>query len=82
MQQQLKNSGNNASVPQSKQGIQQQQQPVEEKSVVKKTKPNIKSTTMKKKWSHDVSKVSAKVMKQCSFEGSNGAVKGGVCDTT
>jgi nitrite reductase/ring-hydroxylating ferredoxin subunit len=73
MQQQLKNSGNNASVPRSKQGM-QQQQPVEEKSVVKKTKPNIKSPTMKKKWNHDVSKVSAKVM---SFEGSNGAVKGG-----
>jgi hypothetical protein len=81
MQQQLKNSGNNASVPRSKQGI-QQQQPVEEKLVVKETKPNIKSTAMKKKWNHDVSKVSAKVMKQCSFEGcTNRAKEGGVCVT-
>jgi hypothetical protein len=76
-QQQLKNGGNNASVPQRKLGI-QQQQPV----VVKKTKPNIKSPTMKKKWNHDVSKVSAKVMKQCSFEGcTNRAKEGGVCVT-
>ena len=36
---------------------------------------------MKKKWSHDVSKVSAKV-KQCSFEGcTNRAKEGGVCVT-